>query len=111
MQHLFYGRGNKLVALAVNKYGLENFAFIILATFSNTNAETIILLEQFHIDTIKPEYNIAPLAGTTIGYIHSENTKQVMKDAHKNNPARAERIGALRRGIKMTDDERERIRQ
>ena len=61
-QHMFYGRGNKLVTLAIAKYGLENienFAFVVIETVSNPN--TIIAIEQYYM--LKPEYNINPNAG------------------------------------------------
>ncbi len=47
---------------AVNKYGLDNFKFSILATCPS---EYRIKLEQWFIDNLKPEYNIQKVAGVT----------------------------------------------
>lgn len=45
--------------------------------------ERLIEREQHYIDALQPEYNIAPLAGSLLGFKHSEAAKQKMSEAHK----------------------------
>lgn len=78
-KHLFSGNGSKLVWNAVKKYGLDNFAFLILEKinkFTYKDNQILIDLENNYINLLKPEYNLAPKAGNTLGYKHSENTRK-----------------------------------
>ena len=58
---------------AVNKYGIENFKFIIL---EKCNKEFLLIREQFYLDTLQPLYNILSNAGNSLGHIVSEQTKE-----------------------------------
>ena len=63
--HLFSFTGNKRVANAVNKYGLSQFAFLVLEVVPQENKTDSTLLlnrEDYDLQTLKPQYNIAPLA-------------------------------------------------
>ena len=40
----------------------------------------LIELEQYYIDLLKPEYNILPQAGSTLGYKHTLNTINKLKN-------------------------------
>lgn len=63
--HLFSFTGNKRVANAVNKYGLSQFAFLVLEVVPQENKTDSTLLlnrEDYYLQTLKPQYNIAPLA-------------------------------------------------
>jgi len=65
---------------AWNKYGANNFSFIVLARCEDKN--DILYVEQFFLDIyfdggIKC-YNICPTAGNTLGKKHSEATKKKM---------------------------------
>jgi len=62
--HLFSFTGNKRVANAVNKYGLSQFAFLVLEVVPQENKTDSTLLlnrEDYYLQTLKPQYNIAPL--------------------------------------------------
>jgi group I intron endonuclease len=64
-------RSNILLQNAINKYNLSDFIFIV---FEYCEQEDLILREQFYMDSLKPEYNILKVAGSLLGYIHSEES-------------------------------------
>jgi hypothetical protein len=59
-----------------NKYGRDNFIFEVLA---NCPLEYLIKLEDYFIKQTKPQYNTAPVAGSNLGYKHSDKTKDKFK--------------------------------
>lgn len=63
---------------AFNKYGREAFEFEVLETISIDDdiKEKLLKREQFWIDNLKPEYNILLVAGSNLGYHHTNETKQ-----------------------------------
>ena len=72
---------------AFNKYGLDNFSFIVLEFFSLPDSSedltdenlSLISLEQKYLDLIDDKYNINPKAGKTrLGSKHSEETKALL---------------------------------
>jgi group I intron endonuclease len=74
-QHLGGLRSNVLLQRAILKYGISNFAFVILEFCP---PEQLIEREQFYIDELKPEFNILTLAGSTLGYKHSPDVLDKM---------------------------------
>jgi group I intron endonuclease len=66
------------------KYGHTAFEFRKLKTCPH---EDLLTEEQAEFDRRPPEYNICPTAGSTLGRMHSEETKK--------------KIGAKKRGLKM----------
>jgi group I intron endonuclease len=66
--HLLNSKGGSiLVNRAVKKYGLKNFAFIVVETIPDgRNVTELLKLEQKYIDNLKPEYNIAKIAGSLL---------------------------------------------
>lgn len=99
-KHLYGLTGSSLVAAAVEKYGLENFAFIVVDTVNNvvTQEDNKILLEMedYYINLLMPKYNIAPQAGNTFGIKHTENTRANIRANYSSE--RREFIGSLNRG-------------
>lgn len=71
---------NRLLQRAYYKYGETNFIFIVL---ENCELETLISKEQHWINILKPEYNLAPVAGSQLGYKHTNEAKANMSRAHK----------------------------
>lgn len=61
---------NLPLPLAINKYGPNNFVFLILK-YCNREVDICIGLEQHYIDMYKPKYNILKLAGSSQGFKHS----------------------------------------
>lgn len=76
---------NSMIYSALLKYGYSNFSLDILEYCS---IENVIRREQYYIDLLKPEYNILKVAGSTLGFKHSEETKAKMSISNtgKNNP-------------------------
>lgn len=62
------------------KYGEENFIFV---TLQKVPTNKLTEREQIWIDRLKPEYNMAPVAGSMLGYKHSDEARQNMSEAHK----------------------------
>ena len=110
--HLIYFRGSKIVKLAVNKYKLENFAFIILELYPNIvnkeNNRELLDLEDKYLKLLLPNYNILTEAGSSFGYKHTEIDRQKMKDIY--NLARREQIGNLNKGKKLSPETIEKMR-
>ncbi len=95
--HIIYFRGSKIVKLAVEKYNLENFAFIILELYPNVvtkeNNKELMDLEDKYLKLLLPNYNILTEAGSSFGYKHTEVDRLKMKDIYSD--ARREMIGSL----------------
>jgi len=66
---------------AWNKHGKESFEFHALLY---CDKESVLVYEQLLIDKFMPEYNICPVAGNTLGYKHTEETKRKMSIASSN---------------------------
>lgn len=111
--HLIYFRGSKIVKLAVKKYGLSNFAFIILDLYPNIvtkeNNKELLNLEDTYLKLLLPNYNILTEAGSSFGYKHTEVDRQKMKDSF--NDLRREMIGSLNRGKKLSSETIDKMRQ
>lgn len=111
--HVIYFRGSKIVKLAVKKYKLENFAFIILELYPNVvtkeNNKELIDLEDKYLKLLLPNYNILTEAGSSFGYKHTEVDRQKMKDNYCE--ARREMIGSLNRGKNLSKETIEKIRE
>jgi group I intron endonuclease len=103
-KHLYSGKGSTLVWAAVQKYGLSNFAFIVIESVSSVaNAEDnteLMKREDFYINTLQPKYNIAQQAGNTFGVIHTLETKTAMRLNYSSE--RREAIGSLNRDKKLS---------
>ena len=111
--HLIYFRGSKIVKLAVAKYKLENFAFVILDLYPNVvtkeNNKELIDLEDKYLKLLLPNYNILTEAGSSFGYKHTEMDRQKMKDYYSD--ARREMIGSLNRGKRLSKEIIEKLRK
>lgn len=111
--HLIHGTGSKPVALAVKKYGIENFNFYILEYFpgfvkkENLNSAhlSLLKLETSYIQLYHPEYNILQEANSSLGYSHTKETKQHLRDNFS--LERKEKIGNLNRGKTFTTERRQ----
>jgi group I intron endonuclease len=111
--HVIYFRGSKIVKLAIKKYNIENFAFLILELYpdivTKENNHELVNLEDKYLKLLLPNYNILTEAGSSFGYKHTEIDRQKMKDIYSD--ARRERIGNLNRGKSLSLETIERIRQ
>ena len=70
---------------AYNKYGKDSFIFEVIENLEITDniKEDLLEREQFWIDNLRPEYNILLVAGSTLGYHHTEETKQKISNSTK----------------------------
>jgi len=111
--HLIYFRGSKIVKLAVKKYGLGNFAFVVLELYPNIvnkeNNKELLDLEDKYLKLLLPNYNILTEAGSSFGYKHTEVDRQKMKDNFSD--ARKEKIGNLNKGKQLSPETIEKIRE
>jgi group I intron endonuclease len=72
------------------KYG-ENAFIIEVIEICPLYKQIILEREQYYIDTLKPEYNKCPKAGSSLGRSHSNETKEKIKLALKEKPWSDER--------------------
>ena len=111
--HVIYFRGSKIVKLAIKKYDLKNFAFVVLDLYPNIvtkeNNHELLHLEDKYLKLLVPNYNILTEAGSSFGYKHTEIDRQKMKDIYSD--ARREQIGKLNKGKKLSHETIERIRE
>jgi O6-methylguanine-DNA--protein-cysteine methyltransferase len=62
---------------ALLKYGFSNFSLEILEYCTLDN---LLEREQYYLDNLKPDYNIVEIAGSTLGYKHTEESLKKMRD-------------------------------
>ena len=67
--------------LSINKYGPNNFVFLILQ-YCEINEDICLGLEQHYLDLYKPKYNILKIAGSSQGFKHSPETIAKLKKLH-----------------------------
>jgi group I intron endonuclease len=60
-----------LINKALIKYGYSNFQLEILEYCDSSD---LIKIEQHYLELLKPEYNILQIAGSSLGYKHTEKT-------------------------------------
>lgn len=112
-KHLLRGLGNKKIAIDLDRYRIESFAFVILEYYpveiTKKNNPELMALETYWIKTYSPTYNILLEAGNSLGYQHSEEIKQKMKDIYSDE--RRERIGLLNKGKSLTDSVKTQLRE
>jgi len=104
-KHLIKGLGNKNISIDLNEYGIHSFAFFILEYYpeevTKKNNPNLMTLETNWIKAYLPSYNILLEAGNSLGYQHSEEVKQKMKENYSD--LRKEQIGSLNRGKQLSD--------
>jgi group I intron endonuclease len=66
---------------ALLKVGYYNFSLEILEYCEPSKC---IEREQYYLNLLQPEYNILKIAGSSLGYQHSEEAKKKISEAKKN---------------------------
>ena len=111
--HLIHFSGSKIVKLAVKKYDIENFAFLVLELYpdliTKENNKELLDLEDRYLKLLLPNYNILTEAGSSFGYKHTEVDRIKMKELYSD--VRKERIGNLNKGKKLSLETIEKLRQ
>lgn len=82
---------NRIMQNAFNKHGETAFVFDVLEIV--LVPEMLTAREQYWIDTLKPTFNLAPIAGSQLGMRHSDATK--------------EKIGLIRTGTTQSEETRQ----
>jgi len=110
--HLLHLRGSKILKLAVRKYKLDNFAFIIVELFpeivTKENNKKLIDLEDFYLKSLLPNYNILTEAGSSFGYKHTEITRVKIKSNYSQE--QRDKIGSLNKGKILSIETIEKIK-
>lgn len=70
---------NRHLQHAFDKYGEEAFAFSIREQIEDSSQ--LILREQHFLDTLLPDYNISPTAGSPLGFRHSLEARRKISEA------------------------------
>lgn len=70
-------KSNRPIDRALLKHGFSNFTLEILEYCDKDN---VLEREQYYLDLIKPQYNIVEKAGSTLGYKHTPESLQKMRD-------------------------------
>jgi len=73
-------KGSSAIYSAILKYSYSNFSLEII---EYCEEDLLIYREQYYIDLLKPEYNICKIAGSTLGKVHSEITKEKIRNSTK----------------------------
>ena len=99
---------------AYNKYGNDSLEFEIIEyiEIDDNIKETLLEREQFWIDTVNPEYNILPVAGSTLGFKHTEETKQRISNSTKGvkkSELHAKHIREAQKGKRLTDEHKKKL--
>lgn len=93
-------KGSIAIYNALLKHGHYNFCLDIL---EYCEIYVLIEREQYYIDLFNPEYNICKIAGSTLGFKHSEVTKEkiiISKTGIKHEILFSENLSKARRGKK-----------
>lgn len=100
-----------------NAHGGENFVFRHILYCAPSD---LIMYEQIVMDAFQPEYNVAPVAGSMLGYTHTDETRGKLRAARARNgfspmkgrahTAEAKRqISVKKKGVKLGPYSKERI--
>lgn len=93
--------GNAPLQRAADKYGLSGLQFNLLLV---CRPDDLLMYEQLTIDGLMPEYNLAPIAGSSLGIKRTEEFKRKVSDAGRRRIVSEEtraKIGAAHRGKKL----------
>lgn len=100
---------NPKLQSAWNKYGADAFTFSVLELVVET--PDLVPAEQRWLDA-RPHYNIATVAGSQLGFRHSDASKARMSEASKGRPITAEhraKLSSALRGRVVSAETREKI--
>lgn len=88
---------NQHLQRAFDKHGEASFLFSVLEAVDDVSR--LILREQYYLDTLNPEYNICPTAGSPLGIRHTKEARARMSiaKAGERNPNFGKRLSADQR--------------
>jgi len=79
----------RYISNSILKYGHGSFSVVILCILSNTSTsikKDILNKEQEFINIYKPVYNLNHIAGSSVGFNHTEKSKQLISEFRKGKP-------------------------
>ena len=76
--HYLKTKNNTLIVKALLKYGIDNFTLYILE-WTDSDKKSLLENEQKDINLLNPIYNIAKIAGSTQGIVHTPENKEKMR--------------------------------
>ena len=79
----------RYISNSILKYGHGSFSVVILHILSNTSTSVkkcVISKEQEYINLHKPVYNLNPIAGSSMGFKHSDESKRLISEFRKGKP-------------------------
>jgi group I intron endonuclease len=80
LSSLLRGKNNSIISKALIKHGYSNFSLEIL---EYCDVSKLLEREQYYLDLLEPDYNIAKIAGSTIGIPRSEEFKNKLSELQK----------------------------
>lgn len=72
---------NRYLQNAWNKYGKESFSFKIIEYVADP--KRLVKREQYYLDALNSEYNLSPTAGSSLGVIHTPETRKKVSKVTK----------------------------
>lgn len=73
----YLAKSNRPIDRALLKHGFSNF---ILEILEYTDIDSVLIREQYYMDQYKPQYNILDKAGSTLGYKHTQESLDKMRN-------------------------------
>jgi len=67
----------------------------------------VVKREQHYLDSLKPEYNVLQLAGSLLGFKHSEETLEFFKNERKISDIARQKLSVAASNRVLTDSEKE----
>jgi group I intron endonuclease len=98
--HTYISSNKFPISKALLKYGYAEFR---LEMIEYCEPKDVIQREQYYIDLLKPEYNILKVAGSLLGFKHSEMTREILANLYTGR-AISEQVRA-----KMSDSQKGRV--
>lgn len=80
---------SRYISHSLLKYGHGSFSVVILHVLGNTGSckkLDLINKEQEFINIYKPVLNLNPIAGSSMGFKHPEESKKIMSEFRKGKP-------------------------
>ena len=87
---------NMPIVKALLKYGQSNFSFQIL---EHVSVDILTVRETFYITSVLPHYNVLKQGYSSLGYKHTEETKQLLSKLAKNRTHNEETKGLIARAL------------
>jgi len=108
---------NIYLVRAWQKYGASAFNFVILEVVNFKDEEMRITRENYWINKLRPEFNMAPVAGSVLGIKRREETKRILREinikywhdnprpkGYKRSDEISKAISEGRKGMKFSDE-------